>query len=212
MTAPLDRPPADHADQPRRRRRPGRGAARLARPPRRIASARPHSARRTDPQFLGRSRSRACSREVPGLVALAEAKMGVVSLLRLAFADAGYPRAPGLPPGGQENAERVDRSRRPGDRGPRRIRGPRSGTESAPATRTPRLPQTVVGVMTNCEPGWMTMLPSAELVMVTLVRVALPRAPPMARMPAPLLDLSIRTLVMATFGMLPPPVLNWMPS
>ena len=56
------------------------------------------------------------------------------------------------------------------------------------------------------------MLPSAELVMVTLVRLALPRAPLMARMPAPLLESSIRTLVIATLGMLPPPVLNWMPS
>jgi hypothetical protein len=32
----------------------------------------------------------------------------------------------------------------------------------------------------------------------------------MARMPAPLLDLSIRTLMIATFGM--EPALNWMPS
>jgi hypothetical protein len=67
-------------------------------------------------------------------------------------------------------------------------------------------------LLLNCEPGWITMLPSAELVMVTFVRVALPRAPLIARMPAPLLDLSILTLVIATFGMLPPPVLNWMPS
>jgi hypothetical protein len=63
-------------------------------------------------------------------------------------------------------------------------------------------------VITKLDPGWITMLPSAELVMVTFVSVALPRAPPMARMPAPLLDLSIRTLLITTSGIVPPPVLN----
>ncbi len=67
------------------------------------------------------------------------------------------------------------------------------------------------GVIMNCVPGCRTMSPSAELVMVTLVSVALPCAPLIARMPAPLLDLSIRTLVIAAVTR-PPPVLNWMPS
>src|SRR5690242_12521501 len=52
-------------------------------------------------------------------------------------------------------------------------------------------------VIWNVDPGSTRMLPSAELVMVTLVSVALPRAPPCALIPAPLLDLSMRTLVMA---------------
>jgi hypothetical protein len=67
-------------------------------------------------------------------------------------------------------------------------------------------------VKVKVEPGSLVMSPSRELVTVTPARTALPRAPPIARMPEPLLDLSMRTFVMATFGISPPPVLNWMPS
>ncbi len=61
-------------------------------------------------------------------------------------------------------------------------------------------------------PGRRTTSPVAEPLTCTSVRTALPRAPDIARMPAPLLDLSIRTLLILASGMLPPPVLNWMPS
>lgn len=91
--------------------------------------------------------------------------------------------------------------------GPGAARGPGTRLIYFRAGAVPALP-----LMTNCDPGSTSTSPSAEPVMVTSVRVALPRAPPWARIPDPLTELSMRTSEIFAPGTDPPPDLNWIPS